>query len=402
VPSLPSLAAYEGLLQRQGAGETLDLSAVVRPGIGFVQDGRLAVGQGSGRYEKLAAGEWMDLFVPEGSALPQGAVVVERGVPAEVVLKANMLSSRGESGSKPDLIGFMTEGRVFNRVLAPRELVDAPMSRAAHEVRKLTAFLEDQAAGWGSSDKLKDYLEGPDFQAMSLQGQWEALARLSAVSSLPDSIPEWPGNQGDTVRVNGRSYVLGEKLGEGTGAWVYAVEGEPLVVKLVYPGFADVPVFGSEVAALEEMARTDIPHARMRGHSKDGLVIVKDLVSGERICDIAKRGGLGPEHVAALVDFAAGLLRLGRTADLNLGNLIWDAGKRSWILIDAGGFDSGPAWGVLGQLLSRSRSTASALDPKAFLTALAAKLGRDSAAWKSVVETARTQEHRDMVRSVEP
>ncbi|MBI5883248.1 MAG: hypothetical protein HZB91_09095 [Elusimicrobia bacterium] len=415
IAALPAVETYDALLKRQEEGEVLDLSGVTRPGIAYVRDGRFFVGQGSGRYEALSAGEWMDLFVPEDSALPEGAVVTGRGITGEVVLKANLLSSRGVVGSKPDLLGLMTEGMTFTRVLAPRELVEAPFSRAGHEVRKMRSFLEDQAAGWGEGygNKLRDYLEGPDFQKLSLNGRMEALSRLrsaaakgpSAVASLlipsapADSVPEWPGKPGDTVRINGRSYVLGEKLGEGTGAWVYRVQGRPLVVKLVYPGFAEVPVFGSEVAALEEMAGTRIPHARMRDHSQDGLVIVKDFVSGERIFDIAERGELGPEHVSALVDLAAELLTLERTADLNLGNLLWDARSRSWILIDSGGFAKGPAWGVLGQLLSRTRMTASRLDPQAFLKSLAAKLGEDSAAWKRVVETPRSPDHQELVRS---
>lgn len=216
---------------------------------------------------------------------------------------------------------------------------------------------------------------------------FDGTARLSPlpVDAAGDLVPEWPGQEGDTVRINGNAYVLGEKLGEGTGAFVYRVQGRPLVVKLIYPGLADIPVFGSEVPALKEMAAVGIEHARMRDHSADGMVIVKDLVDGERIYDVAERGGLDRERVASLVGLAASLIAMERTADLNLGNLIWDAGKKTWVLIDAGGFAKGPAWGVLGQILSPGRTKLTRIVPADFLDALAARLGRDSDAWRRVM-----------------
>lgn len=178
---LGSLAGYEGLLQRQRAGEVLDLSKVTRPGIAVVTGEHLSVAQGSGRFEALRAGERMDLFVPQDQKLPEGVSVVERGIPAELVLKVNLLSSRGESGSNPELVGFLTEGRAFVRVLAPRELVAAPLSRAAHEVEDLRAFLKAGERAWGddAKDTVEDYLDSPAFRDLSLQEQRQSLLRLS-------------------------------------------------------------------------------------------------------------------------------------------------------------------------------------------------------------------------------
>ncbi|MDD5630324.1 MAG: hypothetical protein PHU21_14765, partial [Elusimicrobia bacterium] len=122
-------------------------------------------------------------FVPQDQALPEGVAVVERGVPAELVLKANLLSSRGAEGSNPELVGFLTEGRTFVRVLAPRELVAAPLSRAAHEVESLRAFLKAGEGAWGGAEKtgLDDYLESPAFLDLSLNEQAQSLGRLAAL-----------------------------------------------------------------------------------------------------------------------------------------------------------------------------------------------------------------------------
>jgi hypothetical protein len=182
-PSLVSLAGYEALLQRQRAGEVLDLSRVTRPGIALVSGGHLSVAQGSGRFEALRAGERMDLFVPQGEKLPDGVAVVERGIPADLVLKANLLSSRGEPGSNPELVGFLTSGRTFVRVLAPRELIEAPLSRAAYEVEGLRAFLKAGERAWGAGTKtgLDDYLDSSSFRDMSLNEQRRSLSRLSTL-----------------------------------------------------------------------------------------------------------------------------------------------------------------------------------------------------------------------------
>ena len=184
-------AYYDGLLRRQQAGEVLDLSGVTRPGIAFVSNGRLGVSQGSGRFESLRAGQAMDLFVPQDQPLPLGVTVVARDIPAEIALKANLLSSRGEAGSNPELVGFITEGRTFVRVLAPRELVSAPLSRAVHEVEELRAFLAEQAAAWdsGSRPELESFLSSPALRELSVREQRLALGRLAeAVPRGPDAV----------------------------------------------------------------------------------------------------------------------------------------------------------------------------------------------------------------------
>jgi hypothetical protein len=190
---LAGSAYYETLLERQRAGEVLDLSRVTRPGIAVVSDGRLSLAQGSGRFESLRAGEAMDLFVPQDQALPPGVAVVARDVPGELALKANLLSSRGEAGSNPVFVGLLTEGRTFVRVLAPRETIDAPLSRAAYEVERLRAFLADQARGWGEGSRaIDDLLSDPAFNDLSLKSRWQTLERLAAAVPAQDIAAKAP------------------------------------------------------------------------------------------------------------------------------------------------------------------------------------------------------------------
>jgi hypothetical protein len=120
---------YAALLSRQQAGKKLDLSSVPRPGLAISGEKRLVLIQGSGRLEKLAAGQPMDLFMPDDEPIPKGVVVLQRGISGELARLANLLSSRGNAGSNPALVDLFTVGRTFVRVLAPRELIDAPLSR---------------------------------------------------------------------------------------------------------------------------------------------------------------------------------------------------------------------------------------------------------------------------------
>jgi hypothetical protein len=178
VKPLGSLASYETLLRRQRAGEVLDLSRMARPGIAFPTGGRLSVAQGSGRFEALRGGEKMDLFVPQGAELPPGTAVVETGVPAELVLKANLLSSRGEAGSNPEFVSILTEGKTFMRVLAPREVLEAPFSKAAYEVEELRGFLASQT-GEDRRKEMEGVLERPGFRDLSVSAQLQTLRRIA-------------------------------------------------------------------------------------------------------------------------------------------------------------------------------------------------------------------------------
>jgi hypothetical protein len=176
VAPLAPLARYESLLALQASGARLDLAAVARPGIAFPVDGRLAIFQGSGRYEALRAGESADLFVPDGTALPAAAIAVERGVPGVLVRAANLLSSRGAQGSNPIVVEAAVAGRTFTRALVPRKDVDAPMSDALRDIEKLLARLRADPAAWDGARALVD---SDGFGALSARERRDALRALA-------------------------------------------------------------------------------------------------------------------------------------------------------------------------------------------------------------------------------
>jgi hypothetical protein len=139
---------YEGLLARQDAGEILDLSKIQRPGLAFVNDDRLSIAQGSGRFGKLKEGELMELFVPAEDAdlLPKGVKILEKDVPARRVRTINLLSSRGKTGANPNLVEVLApEGSSFLRVSAPREKLDVPLSNVAYDAERARSLLTEQA-----------------------------------------------------------------------------------------------------------------------------------------------------------------------------------------------------------------------------------------------------------------
>jgi hypothetical protein len=119
----------------------------------------------------------MDLLVPEGDSLPPGVHVGERGIPGDVAAAANLLSSRGSKGSNPDLVLFLTGGRNFVRVKAPRDIIETPLSHesiAEGELRKdlLSSAREEDRP------RLLRRLDSPSFKARSLIERCEALRAL--------------------------------------------------------------------------------------------------------------------------------------------------------------------------------------------------------------------------------
>jgi len=132
---LATLDEYRALVSRQAAGEQLDLKQIARPGIARVIDGRVMIQQGAGRWENTRPNDWLDLFVDARAALPEGAVVLQRGVSPDLVRQANLLSSRGQRGSNPPVvdaaIGDVPE---FVRVRVRARDAQAPMSDVAQAI----------------------------------------------------------------------------------------------------------------------------------------------------------------------------------------------------------------------------------------------------------------------------
>ncbi len=126
---------YAKMLKAQESGEVLELDKVVRPGIAKVnKSGSVSIVQGSGRYEKINNIEYMDIFLPSGSKLPDGAIVLEKGVNSDLVFDINMLSSRGSKGANPEFLKTAIKSDKYDRVLILKSEVKAPYSQYYHQV----------------------------------------------------------------------------------------------------------------------------------------------------------------------------------------------------------------------------------------------------------------------------
>jgi hypothetical protein len=123
------------VLKAQESGEILDLDNVVRPGIAKVnKSGSISVVQGSGRYEKINDLEYMDIFIPSGNKLPDGAIILEKEISSDLVFDINMLSSRGSKGANPDFLNTAIKSEKYDRVLILKSEVKAPYSQYYHQV----------------------------------------------------------------------------------------------------------------------------------------------------------------------------------------------------------------------------------------------------------------------------
>lgn len=187
--TLPSEETYLKLVSRQEQGEQGGWSQVPRPGIARASEsGRFTVVQGSGRFEKTRPEEYLDLFVIENSKLPEGSIVLERQISSALVRAANLLSSRGQTGSNPTLIDFVLgaisqdhpESR-FLRVLILRKSVDAPMSKVLSDLSRLIPEIKAKL-GDPSFEKWK---RSVDFDSLSPNEQFEAIQRLESNFESP-------------------------------------------------------------------------------------------------------------------------------------------------------------------------------------------------------------------------
>lgn len=214
--------------------------------------------------------------------------------------------------------------------------------------------------------------------------------RISSLFSRPDIVPEWPGMVGDKIRLQGETYSLDKRIGDGSTSVVY-LSGENKIVKLIYPGLAADPVIGREAESLEALARTDIPHARLKARSADGQVLVKEFVAGITLAEQLKRGPLSFSQKKGLAELGARLMRIGYGADLNPGNLIWNHWRGEWTLVDGGGFALALPSGVFKELASEVLREHGGVNEVELLSAIRGRLEPDSEAWKKLARDAGSQ-----------
>jgi len=211
---------------------------------------------------------------------------------------------------------------------------------------------------------------------------------IKSLLKRPDRVPTWPGQTGDRVRLDGRTFILGRRTGEDNNAVAYHAEGGRwgYAVEFLRPGSRDIPDNAPEAEALRDLDRTDIPHAKLIAQSADGLVMVKESMEGDSGRTLLARGPLRARQKENLAELAARLIAGGYTGDLAPGNLVfahWDDG---WTLVDGSGFRKARPWETLKQLLDGDFAKKGGVAPVALLAAIRGRLGPDSRAWADVLK----------------
>lgn len=185
---LATLQEYQALVARQAAGERLDLGQIARPGIARVVNGRVMVQQGSGRWENTRPDEWLDVFIDARATLPEGAVVIQRGVSPELVRQANLLSSRGQAGSNPSIVNAATSDiPAFVRVRVRARDADAPMSDVRNAIDNELARLESEGVDLASLRSAMDPLSPNERLALLRNDAARAQAVQTGVTPTPST-----------------------------------------------------------------------------------------------------------------------------------------------------------------------------------------------------------------------
>ena len=214
------------------------------------------------------------------------------------------------------------------------------------------------------------------------------VAKVQSLAGVGENVPSWPGKEGDRVRLGKTSWTLAKIAGEGGGSTVWDALHRDQVVKILHPELAELPHYGDEAELLKALKHSDIPHARLIASSKDGRVMVKEKIEGDKLSVMLARG-FEDRHREGWSELAAKLIRSGVTADFAQGNVAWSRWRGSWIFYDAGGIrDAGPE-SVLRQMLT-PEAKAAGLHAAAFLRGLRGRLGPSSTSWTKTENALRS------------
>ena len=122
----------------------------------------------------------MDLFVPEDDPLPDGVLVIARGIAGDFVKAVNTLSSRGRDFAHEALYQMYTDGKTFVRLIAPRELIVAPMSTRHHRNELRINEMIDLLDSPGPINTLRTYLDSRAYRDASVLEQTAIIDELMA------------------------------------------------------------------------------------------------------------------------------------------------------------------------------------------------------------------------------
>ena len=286
-------------------------------------------------------------------ALPKAAAVAGAAAPSGGLERAAENASEqagSERGGAPGALG-LAKGVAQGRALFDGA---APASRNG----VLDSVLAPARALWGG---VRSFLRGAD------------------------QVPAFPTRPDQKVRVAGKTYTLGPVLASEPGWNLHTLAGlgrSEEAVLVFAPQAREA--FAAEKAALESLARTDIPHPQMRAAGDGVLVVVQKNLDGWDTAKVLKEG-IRKTQVNGLADLAARLVRLSVTADLRPDSLIWEHWRGHWALRHGTGFRAGTAWDTLSQLWAWDGGVQ---DRASFMSALRGRLGPDSEAWARVISEA--------------
>ncbi|MBI3551832.1 MAG: hypothetical protein HY077_04885 [Elusimicrobia bacterium] len=327
----------------------------------------------------------------EGQAVPGGKIVSPGTPPVQIDLKVAPLNTIAVDAVKtvetPAADAALSQVQL--PVLEPAPgLIVGPKPEASPEftppARGPAPSVDGQVVSGRAQFDLQTAKYAPAPPAPSFTG-W-----LSALWTGADKVPDWPGKAGDKVRLDGKTYVLERRIGEGNSAIVWRARngGHDVAVKFIHPAFKNIPQYGEEVSALEAIAHTDIRHAKLLAKGADGLVLVKEFVDGEKASELLARGALLRSQREGYMELAARLIRIGYTGDIHPNNLIWEKWRSRYALADVGGFEFGRPWAVLSQILEGPPVKSGEVKAVEFLSGLRGRLGPDSDGWRRVQDDA--------------
>lgn len=216
-----------------------------------------------------------------------------------------------------------------------------------------------------------------------------AIHRLRRGWRGEDKIPGFPGEVGQTLRIEGKPYALeaAREAPEGQSLFVdRRASHEPTLIR--FYSAEQAGRYELQRAALLELAKTDIPHYPLVASNDAGRVLVQR--SFEEASSFALKAGrdMSYSQWTALPDLLYRLVGLGKTVDLSPENLAWSHWRGHWAIKDAESFEDGTAWDALGQWLLGGRAASFGADPVELLAAVRGRFGPDAAAWKRIVAEA--------------
>ena len=218
-----------------------------------------------------------------------------------------------------------------------------------------------------------------------------AFHRLRRGFQGEDKVPGFPGAVGESVRLGAKRYRLEKALPAPEGQALFmdrSASHEPTFLR--FYSAEEAGRYELQRQALLDLAKTDIPHARLVAAHDAGRLLVQETFEENESFRLVSGKPMSYGQRNAFGDLFYKLVALGKTVDLSPANLKWSHWRGHWALKDAESYEDGAAWDALGQWLFDGRAEAHGADPVELLAGLRGRFGPDAPAWKRIVEEGRS------------